>query len=290
MRHLRIAGLSILCGGLAAGMLFTDCAPGNKKLEQAEAQITQLSQQGVPDSILSSARVFLSEVRNSKRLGNGGLAQTNADSLFATLKRAQAWLTTTTTTVKPYIDSVKKVLTEEKKKLGGLQLKEADSLLGAIDAQVAKNMLPEAKAKILEVAAYMPTLIADEQKSADFRKMLVGTWRGEFEPEKKGMTAVKKQVINIKKDSSFTMDEAMKGQSSEYLKEDWEFQSNGKWDVKGDTLLLSVLHEKCVRQEYQRLKDNKWLTDKMKTYDTTITNGSKDQFMVKSFMMENFKK
>jgi hypothetical protein len=289
MRCLRIAGLLTLCG-VAAGLVFTGCAPGNKKLEAAEAQIAQLSQQGVPDSLLSNAKVFLSNVRNSKRLGNSGLAQSNGDSLFATLKRAEAWLTTTTTTVKPYVDSVKKVLTEQKKKITGQQLKEADSLLASIDSLVSKNQLPEAKAKILEVAAYMPTLIADEQKAADFRKMLSGTWHGEFEPEKKGMTAVKKQVISFKKDSTFTMDESMKGQSAEYLKEDWQFLSSGKWDVKGDTLLLSILHEKCVKQEYQRLKDNKWVTDKMKTYDTTITNGSKDQFMVKSFMMENFKK
>lgn len=291
MRRSLIIGCLALCS-CTAGLILGGCAPGEKKLSEAESQIAQLSQKGVPDSILSSAKVFLANVRNSKRLGNSGVAMNNADSLFFTIKKAEAWLAATTTTVKPYIDSVKKVITEQKKALTELQLKEADSLVGAVDAIVAKNQLPEAKAKIIEVEGYMATLIADEQKATELKKLLVGTWKGEFEPEKgkPGINAVNKQTITFKKDGTFTKDDAMKGQTAESLKEDWQFLSDGKWQAKGDTAILNVKHEKCVRQVYQHLKGSKWISDPNKTYDSTYTDGHKDQFIVKSYLTENFKK
>lgn len=289
MRLSRISTVLVF-GAVVAGMVFTGCAPGEKKLAAAEAKIADLSAKGVSDSILSSAKVFLMQTRNFKRTGNGTYARNNADSLFATIKNAEAWLAMTTSTVKPFIDSVRAVIAERKKGLTGFNLKDADSLLSVVDTKIAKNLLPEAKVLILELDAYMPTLLADEQKSVEFRKMIVGTWRGEFEPEQKGMTAIKKQVISFKDDGNFSMDESMKGQSSENLKEDWQFQSSGTYGIKGDTVLLSVLKEKCLKQEYQRQVNGKWVTDKMKTYDTTITNGSKDQFIVRSFLNENFKK
>jgi hypothetical protein len=72
--------------------------------------------------------------------------------------------------------------------------------------------------------------------------------------------------------------ESKEGQSGTYLKEDWEFQSSGTYDFKGDTIMLSITRFASVRQDFERIhmKDGNavWVKEPQPRYDSTITNGN----------------
>ena len=61
--------------------------------------------------------------------------------------------------------------------------------------------------------------------------------------------ALEKKIFTFNKDGSAKFVESKKGQSSPALKEDWEFNSWGRWELIGDTVYLSVNRFKAVRQE-----------------------------------------
>jgi hypothetical protein len=280
---------AIGCVAMLAG-----CAPGEKTLGEADAKIQALSASGCPDSMLSSARVFLSQARASKKIGNSGLAAGNFDSCKSYITMAETWMSNAKTKIKPQVDSLKAAVNSQKKELAGAQLQHADSLLAIVDSLLGKNQLPEALAQAQDLVAFMPTLLADEKKSTDIKSKLPGTWVGERSPETKGMNAVEKRTITFKGDGTFQSDESMKGQTAENLKEDWQFISNGTWIAKGDTILLMVNHEKCLRQNYSRMIEQggkkKWVDNPGKTYDSTVTNHSKDKFLTWDYIKEYFKK
>ena len=100
--------------------------------------------------------------------------------------------------------------------------------------------------------------------------------------------------VTFKKDSTYNSTEQLKGQTSEYIKEDWKFINSGIWRMKGDTIMLNVQREKCVKQVYWNylVKNGKaqWVKNVAPTYDSTYTDGKKDRFMTFEYVKDYFKR
>jgi hypothetical protein len=162
-----------------------------------------------------------------------------------------------------------------------------------VDSMVKMNWLIQAQEKIVEIDSMMPQLLKDESKMVAIRPKLVGTWSSSRAPQG-GYKGVEKRRYTFMKDGSFNSDEEMKGQTAETLKEDWQFLSWGKYDLRGDTILLFVEREKCTRQSFWNYmkKDGKvqWVKNDAPTYDSTITNHGKDKYMTFDYLLEFFKK
>jgi hypothetical protein len=60
----------------------------------------------------------------------------------------------------------------------------------------------------------------------------------------------------------------------------------------GDTIVMFIQREKCAEQVFTQLnvKTNKWDRNQKPTYDTTITNHSKDKFITWGDLTLEFKK
>jgi hypothetical protein len=159
---------------------------------------------------------------------------------------------------------------------------------------VAKEWLLQAKAKLLDLDTMMVQLLKDEETAARFKKRLVGTWVGEQVPSNIKYKAVDRRKYTFSPDGKLYVLESMKGQTEEFLKEDWMFESWGSWDVKGDTALLFIEKESCKRQTFWHKKEvngrMQWVKEDKPTYDTTITDHSKDRFMTWDFMKQFLKK
>jgi hypothetical protein len=282
----------VLCCLIACAFIL-GCV-SDKKLDQAETRIQSLQQKGVPDSLLTEARVLLVQSRTSKKLGNGAGAKHDYDSLEKLLITAEAAYGATTASVKPFVDSLRKSLGDRKLNLTGPQLKDADSLLAFLDSYIKANKWPEAKIKGLEVDATFRALDQDEKKMKELKPKITGTWSGSQKITEEGAKAVEKKTVTFGADGKFDITEERSGLTNEALKEDWKFESLGNYSLKGDTVLMHVTREKCLKQVYENLKvaagKKQWVKSQKPTYDSTITSGKKDRFMTFEFLQANFKK
>ncbi len=194
---------------------------------------------------------------------------------------------------RPEIEALRKSINERKGELSGLQLQYADSVIAFIDSFVNKGWLIQAKAKAVFLDTNFATLIEDEKKMKKIRPRLVGSWYG-TRVAMKGFKGKETRRFTFKKDGTFNAAEEMNGQTSPTLKEYWKFLTWGKWDLRGDTVLMYVEREKCPKQHFIALvnKGGKtmWKKNQAPTYDSTVTNHKKDRHVTYEYLLEFFKK
>jgi hypothetical protein len=280
---------------VTTGMLLSGCGGGTKAIEEYEAKLKTLEASGTPDSLLSTIRVNIMQAKGGIKSNNGTLVRTSLDSLKATVAAAEKWQAEMTQTSKTHVDGLVTTLTGKKKDLTGLQLKQADSLLALADSLIKKGWYLQARRFVDELDTLMPFLIKDEATSKKVAVKLTGTWSLTKKLTQDAANAIEKKKVTFTKDGAFQMEESMNGKTSPYLKEDWEFHTSGKYSLKGDTILLSVQKEKCLKEIYWNLKTKggkqDWVkNDKKKPYDSIITNGAKDRFFTFEYLTEDFKK
>jgi hypothetical protein len=285
--------LRVMLAAIAAvGIAFTGCGVSQKTLDAYEAQLKTLEARGVPDSILSSVRVFLSQIKGGKQSGLGTVVKASSDSAKQYLAAAEKWYQSTVQTAKPRVDSLVKYFTATKTTLTGMQLKETDSVLSVINSYIKQTWYMQAQLHAEQLDSLIPQLLKDEENAKKADAQIRGiTWNMTKKLSEDGANAVQKNRISFKKDGTYEMSEEMMGLTKPSLKEDWQFLSWGNYAMKGDTILLSTKREKRVRQIYVHLdggKEVKKIEDK--PYDSAITNGSKDRFFTFDYLKENFKK
>jgi hypothetical protein len=282
--------LSVLSVCFLMVVMIAGCGVSEKKLKDAEQRMQTLQGNGVPDSLLTEARVLISQSRVSKKLGNGIGAKTEYDSAMSILGKAEGNYGATTAELKPSVEAMRKSLGDKKLNLSGVILKEADSLLAFIDALMTANKWPDAKAECQEVVAIFAGLEKDQLIAKETKPKLVGTWGGSHLDKENGANAVEKKQFTFAADGKIDIVEERNGSTTPEFKEDWKFQSGGTYDLKGDTILISVTKEKCLKQAYQHLKGKKWVKTEKAPYDSVITGGKKDRYMTFEFLKGNFKK
>ena len=277
---------------VAAGIMVTGCGVGKKTVAAYETQLKALEAKGVPDSILSSVRVYLAQIKSGKESGLGTVVKTSSDSVKKFLAEADAWYQASLKTAKPRVDSLVKSFIAAKAALSGLQLKDADSMLGVINSYTKQNWYMQAQTYADNLDTLMPLLLKDEVNAKKADAQIRGTvWNMSKKITDNGANAVQKGRVSFVKDGSYEMSEEMKGLTKPGLKEDWLFLSWGTFTMKGDTILFSTKREKRVRQIYQHLTEKKqWQTIEDKPYDSTFTDGSKDRFFTFEYLKENFKR
>jgi len=103
---------------------------------------------------------------------------------------------------------------------------------------------------------------------------------------------MEKKVFIFNKDGSAKLVESKKGQSSQVLKEDYEFNSYGTYDLLGDTIMIFIKRFASVKQNFENQVDKNgkkvWETQKQPTYDSTITDGSQDRWIPFTEMQADF--
>jgi hypothetical protein len=277
---------------IAAGIALTGCGVSQKTIDAYETQLKALETKGVPDSILSSVRVYLAQIKGGKQSGLGTVVRTSTDSVKRYLAAAETWYQSTVQTAKPRVDSLVKYFTATKAGLSGMQLKEADSQLAVVNSYIKQTWYMQAQLHAEQLDSLMLQLLKDEETAKKTDAQVRGTvWNMVKKLTADGASAVQKNRISFKKDGSYEMSEEMKGLTKPTLKEEWLFKTWGTYAMKGDTILLSTKRENRVRQIYVHIDGNKEMKRiEDKPYDSTITNGSKDRFFTLDYLKENFKK
>jgi hypothetical protein len=282
-----------LCTVFAGSIIMTGCV-SQKTIDTYETQLKALEVKGVPDSLLSVVRVYISQAKGGKRSGNGTLVRASIDSVKRGLATAEQWYASTIQVSKPRVDSLLKFFNIQKSALSGMQLKEADSFLAIINSYAKTSDFFQAQVFADRLDTLLVALLQDEALAKKASAQIVGTWTMNKKHTTDGANAVEKSKVSFKKDGTFEMSEEMNGQTKPTLREDWQFLTQGIYAMKGDTILLSTHKEKCVRQVYWNLVNKKgkpdWVKNEKKPYDTVIKDGSKDRFLTFDYLKENFKK
>jgi hypothetical protein len=281
---------------LSVLVVINACSVSQKTLDDAQQRIDALKAKGVPDSSLSTALVYLYQAKDGNQRGNKGLAHMAADSMQILIAQAEAQYNDNLVKKKPEVDSLVIILTKAKPTLTGLQAKKIDSAMKVIDSFSQKNWIyqVETNAKAA-VNGLLPQLKFNEDRAKELRGRLPGEWvcvNKTKSEEDKTINAMERKVFSYTKDGKCKLVETKKGQSSPVLKEDWEFDSYGTYDLLGDTIFMFINRFVCVKQNFDNMstKNGKkvWELKKEPTYDSAITDGSQDRWIPFSDLQRDF--
>jgi hypothetical protein len=294
MKRLTIKALSVVSLGLLLALNLQCGGMNKKKLTEVENRIKALTTKGVPDSIIVDTKLYIANYTTAKKLYKSNDAAKYADSIMLGIEKAEKWYNDFIAANKASVLNSVTAFNTEKTKLSGMQLKVADSIGAIIDSLVKGDLIVDAQLKVKDALAMLPAIMKDQQNASKIKPLIIGSWKDlhKVVDQENSQNFTETTVYTFKSDGAFEGSEARKGQSTPFMKEDWEFLSWGTFDLKGDTICLFVTREKCVRQVYTHLdqKTNKWIEKPNQPYDSTITNHGKDKYVSYEYFKENFKK
>jgi ribosomal protein S18 len=287
--------LVVVVGYLMVLSLIVGCGVSDESLNNAESRIKELIAKGVPDSSLSRPKVFLYQARDSKQRSDMGLAHEAAKSLRSELAEAEAKYNEDVTRLKPWIESQRKMLEREISTLTGMNKKSADSAIRIADSFSNINWLFQSEDRLIKITSLVPLWKMNEEVGVEVRSKIPGSWicvNVSKHSEDKTVNAVEKKLFTFSSDGKAAMVETKFGKSTPNFKEDWEFDSWGTWDVKGDSIFLFVNRFKAARQDFLELheKDGKkeWVKKTGPRYDSVIVDGSQDRFVIYNDLITDF--
>ncbi len=280
---------------LTAIVSMVACTVSDKTLENGQQRIDALKAIGMPDSLLAQAKIYLCQAKDEKKRNNNSVSVKAADSLEIVLKQLESSYKSDLTNLSSQIESMRSQVNEIRSQVTGLQAARIDSMMHVVDSFVNIKWYPDALTKIKIVVTALPQIKLDEQKAAEIKGKVAGTWtctNTTKHSEDKTVNAVEKKIFIFNKDGTCKLIENKKGKSGPFLKEDYEFISYGKYAFKGDTVYLSISRFTAVRQNFERLfidgKNRTWKKDIQPTYDSTINDKSQDRYVAYKDLVSDF--
>ena len=290
MRHMLLAALI----ALATVPFLSGCGVSQKQIDDAELRIKTLSEKGLPDSVLSDARIYLQQAKDGMMRHNDQFANIGRDSIIF-IKKAEAIYAAESERQKTEVTALLSGLKSQAGSLSGLHKIAADSAIAVADSFVQIGWLFQAEGKAKEAQIVLDTLKQMQVRADELAPQVPGTWKCTntyTSKEFKDVNAIENKIFTFSPDGKAMMVETKKGISAASLKEDWAFNSWGTWALRGDTILLSVSRFKIVKQDFWKrpAPGTPWKAEPGPTYDSTITDHSQDRFIVWSDLTLDFKK
>ncbi len=281
---------------LTAIVVLAGCGGVSKEtLDLAQKRIDNLKTQGIPDSMLSMAKVYLAQAIISKDRGKTPDAKKAAAELEKQLSEVENYYKNHVSNLLPSIESLKSQIKSAREEFSALQAKRIDSMLNVVDSFVNIKYYLQANNTAKEIVNSIPQFREDQKKANEIIKKIPGEWvctniiKG---TENKAINAIEKKIFTFDKKGSVKLIENKKGQSGPFLKEDYEYRSVGTWDVLGDTIYLFVNRFTAVRQNFERMhkEGNKliWKKESHAPYDSAITDGSQDRNIIYADLLSDF--
>lgn len=287
--------LTVVLGYLIVFLLLSGCGVSDKSLNNAEKRINDLVAKGVPDSSLSRPKVYLYQARDSKQRNEMALAREAARNLRTTLAEAESKYNEDVARIKSWLETQRQAIAKEVGGLTGLNRKSADSCLRIVDSFTTINWLLQAEDQTKKLLDAVPRYKLNEQVGNEIRGKIPGSWvctNISKHSEDKTVNAVEKKIFSFTKDGKAALIESKLGKSTPTFKEDWEFDSWGTWDVKGDTIFLFINRFKAAKQDvveqHERNGKKVWEKKTGPTYDSAIVDGSQDRFIVYQDLLADF--
>jgi hypothetical protein len=280
--------------GLTAIVSMVACSVSDKTLTAGQNRIDALKAQGMPDSLLSPAKLLIRQATDEKTR-NPSIANKAADSLKKVLTQLELSFKSTIPQLQSEIESMRAQITQTRSQVTGMQVAKIDSMMRIADSLNNLKWYPDAAAKMRSVVAALPQLQQDEQKAAEIKGKVAGTWtctNVTKHSEDPTVNAVEKKIFILNRDGTCKFIEQKQGKSGPFLKEDYQYISYGTYGFLGDTVYLSINRFQAVRQNFEHLfidgKKRTWKKEPHPSYDTTLTDKSQDRFVAYPDLVSDF--
>ncbi|KMQ50926.1 hypothetical protein CHISP_2068 [Chitinispirillum alkaliphilum] len=286
MKRIFLSGVILIVTSLFAGC-------GQKiTTEEAEARIAQLRERGVPRSEMTKISMYLNHMKTAQSIGNSREHRQYQDSLYNALNEFEDRMEILLEESALVIDSLRVAVAEKKKPLKEMHLEKAKELLGDIDSLIEIPMPLAARSRLTQFKQQLDTLLEMQNLADSLRRHVVGAWVMEQESPDPRFDVVKRQEIHFRPDGSLYIMKRSRGRTSETTREDWEFQSEGTWKLRGDMAFKFIERDKRVRYNFRYLdqETNRWITETQPPYDSTITDGSMDEFITYETLARDYKR
>ena len=275
------------------------CGVSESTLKNAEQRIAALRQKGVPDSVLSPATVYLYQLRGFEAISAQDKDIPAAmKHLTIALSNAENFHRYQVAALKPSLDSLRQKIRNAQPNYTGLQRKKFDSLASIADSFNAIGWLLQAHSCASSLAGAIPGYNAAALRSKELADSVPGNWEcinTQSSPESKPINTRDRKLFSFGNDGSVKLTESRKGQSGNFLKEDWEFISTGKWELCGDTIHLLIDRFGSNRRHFEELVSDStgkqsWKKRDEPAFDSAIADGSQNRFIAYADLKADFKK
>ena len=275
--------------------VITGCGVSQSKVDECDVKLKQLQAQGVPDSVLSDAKIYIQQAKDGIMRHDDVFARVGYDSARIFLKKAETFYKTETDRMGTDLTSLVNSLKSQSAQLKGLHKVPVDSAIAVVDSLIKIGKPFDAEPKAKTVQKLIDTMKVCMTKADTIAPKVPGSWKSVEKAtsvECKAVNAVTTKIFNLKPDGTAMLVESKKGQTTKNLKEDWEFDSWGKWGLRGDTIFLSITRFQAKKQDFTTFHEDskKWVLDKKPTFDSTIADHSQDRNVVWSDLLLDFKK
>lgn len=255
---------------LAAALFLTGCKSFEERTIDVRERLSALENKGLPDSVVSPARLAYVSAQDNKARNRGSEANSDLKRAEAAVVHAEEFLVNTINTKKPeVIGRFNIIVKNTEADLRGLHKKDADSVLSQIDSLLKIDFIFKAEKGINQFEKDFPKMKRAQFVADSLRPKINGsTWtfmETTKNTEDKNVNATEKKVFKFNRDGTSYFVEEKHGQSAPNLKEDWKFETWGNWDIKGDT--VHVIANKFTQHKQTFWQFNE-LTKKWGHYDS----------------------
>jgi len=273
--------VAVLVVAAMAACMAVGC--GSKvSVEEGRAKVEELASKGVPEREMSDIKMYLFQMETAKKTGNNSQFKTYQDSLTRALAEFEGKMTAILEQSGPFMDSLRRACDDKIALLKGLHLKAAEKDRNAIDSLMQVESQKMYARNRLEAWSFeLDTLVTLQNLADSLRKEFVGKWIMEKASPDPKYKMVERTEIVMRPNGTLSIMEGRKGKLNDYESEDWLFESSGTWDVMGDVAYHYITKEKRVRQIFEGIdpQTGKRRKEAKPYYDSTITNGAKDNAM-----------
>lgn len=280
--------------GVAVIVSLVACSVSEKTLTDGQKKIDALKAQGMPDSLLSQAKLYLCQAKDENFRKNYSVASKAAASFKKEITLAEKSYLSSLPQMESEINSMRGQVSSVRSQVSGMQVKKLDSLLSKVDSLITSKHVPDALAKMKLIVANLPQIQKDEENAKAIKDKVIGTWtctNTYKHSEDPTVKAIEKKIFILNRDGSAKFIEKKSGKSGPYLKEDYEYISTGTYGFLGDTVYLSINRFKAVKQNFSRMVDIQkkvWKPDNHPGYDSTITDKSQDRYVAYPDLVADF--
>ncbi|MCL1945660.1 MAG: hypothetical protein FWF51_00705 [Chitinivibrionia bacterium] len=248
---------------IASVLILVGCKSFEDNEKDVSKRLAVLEQKGLPDSLISSARLALSQAQGDKRRNKPTDADKKMKEAISLVKNAEVALQNSLASKPDVVARLNALSEKSNKDFRGLHKKEADSLLAAADSLLKIDYVFKAQNIVSNFENDYAKKLKDQATADSLTLRIVGTWTfldTAKHSEDKNVNAVDRKVFTFKKDGGAYFLGEKKGQTSPYSKIDAKFETFGTWDIKGDVIYITATKFVQHRQSSWQMNEftNKW--------------------------------
>jgi len=243
-----------------AALFLAGCQSFDDLSSNVQERFAALEQKGLPDSLITPIRMAFTTAQMDSRRNRNNDALKNINIALEAVIRAENYLEKSLTETKPQVIASRNALAARAEaELRGLHKADADSIIAIIDSFLKIDFVFRAQSVAAQLESGFAGMTAAQATADSIRPRIFGTWthldtsKHNFD---RAVNAVSRKVFTFNRNGTGTFVSERRGQSAPNLREDWRFETQGTWDLRGSNIHLTATRWHGAEQRTFQLNEN----------------------------------